>query len=297
MDKLDSALDLRADRALLRHAAREAAALPADQRIAPLDAAVGLEPGLAPAEAETRIDAWLDRLYAGTRLHDRAFRVSLVDRSAKQLALVDDAFLKLAAALAPFERRLEDEAYARAGARSRFAPRYAKALLEKAGGPLAPDANGTLRVTYGRVQGVSPRDGVLYLPQTTLAGVLAKHRPGDEEFDVPAPVREAIARQHARKDGPFVDPKLGDVPVDFLADLDTTGGNSGSAVMNGRGELVGLLFDGTYETIASDFLFDAARTRSIGVDARYLLWSLLEVARAPHLVDELDARPGAAASH
>jgi len=296
MEKLDTALDVRADRALLRHAAREAAALPAGQRIGPFDAAVGLSAGLAPAEADALVDAWLERLYAGTKLQDRAFRVSLLDRNARQLALVDDTFLKLAAALAPFERRLEAEAYARDGARSRFAPRYAKALIEKAGAPVAPEANSTLRVTFGRVQGVSPRDGLLYLPQTTLAGVLAKHRPGDEEFDVPAPVREAIARQAARREGPFVDPKLGDVPVDFLADLDTTGGSSGSPVMNGRGELVGLLFDGTYETIASDFLYDAERTRSICVDARYLLWSLHEVARAPHLLEELGVRPGAAAS-
>lgn len=297
MERLDKALDLRADRALLRHAAREAAALPEGQRIGPLDAAAGLAPGLAPAEADARIDAWLEKLYAGTRLQDRAVRVSLLDRSAKQLSLVDDAFLRLAAALAPFERQLEEEAHARDGARSRVAPRYARALLEKAGGLVAPDANSTLRVTYGKVQGVSPRDGLRYLAQTTLAGVAAKHRPGDEEFDVPEPVREAIARQQARKDGgPFVDAKLGDVPVNFLSDVDTTGGNSGSAVMNGRGELVGLLFDGTYETIASDFLFDPEKTRSIAVDSRYLLWSLVEVAKASHLVDELGVRPQAAAA-
>jgi hypothetical protein len=298
MERLEKALDVRADRALLRRAAREAAALPDGQRITPLDEAAGLAPGLPPAEAEARIDAWLEKLYTGTRLPDKAFRVSLLERNAKQLALVDDAFLKLAAALAPFERRIEEDAYGRDGARSRVAPRYARALVEKAGGLVAPDANSTLRVTYGKVKGVSPRDGVLYLPQTTLAGMLAKHVPGDEDFDVPAPVREAIERQHARKDaGPFVDARLGDVPVNFLSDVDTTGGNSGSAVMNGRGELVGLLFDGTYETIASDFLFDPVGTRSIGVDSRYLLWSLTDVAKASHLVDELGVRPRAAASN
>jgi hypothetical protein len=298
MERLEKALDLRADRALLRRAAREAAALAEGQRITPLDEAAGLAPGLPPAEAEARIDAWLEKLYAGTRLQDQGLRVSLLERSGKQLALVDDAMLKLAAALAAFERLVEEDAYARDGARSRVAPRYARALLEKTGGLVAPDANSTLRVTYGQVKGVSPRDGLAYLPQTTLAGVLAKHVPGDEDFDVPAPVREAIERQHARKEpGPFVDPKLGDVPVNFLSDVDTTGGNSGSAVMNGRGELVGLLFDGTYETIASDFLFDPIRTRSISVDSRYLLWSLTEVAKASHLVDELGVRAASASSH
>ena len=102
--------------------------------------------------------------------------------------------------------------------------------------------------------------------------------------------------QVARKGGPYVDAKLGDVPVDFLSSVDTTGGNSGSAVLNDRGELVGLLFDGTYETIASDFLFDREATRSIQVDSRYLLWFLSDVAKATNLVAELgaDARVGSA---
>ena len=84
-----------------------------------------------------------------------------------------------------------------------------------------------------------------------------------------------------------MDPKLGDVPVDFLSSVDTTGGNSGSAVLNARGELVGLLFDGTWETIASDFLFDVESTRSIQVDSRYLLWFLTDVAKASNLLQEL----------
>ena len=168
-----------------------------------------------------------------------------------------------------------------------MAPVRGRALLAKAGGVLAPDANGTLRVTYGVVKGVSPRDGLYYLPQTTLAGLLAKHRAGDEEFDLPAPVLAAIRAQRAREGCPYVDPKLGDVPVDFLSSVDTTGGNSGSAVLNARGELVGLLFDGTWETIASDFLFDVESTRSIQVDSRYLLWFLTDVAKASNLLQEL----------
>ncbi len=88
-----------------------------------------------------------------------------------------------------------------------------------------------------------------------------------------------------------MDPKLGDVPVDFLSDVDTTGGNSGSAVLNAKGKLVGLLFDGTYETIASDLLFDPVNTRSIQVDIRYVLWVASQVSGATRVVEELGFKP------
>jgi Peptidase S46 len=287
LERLERSYDPAADRALLRYVLLEAAALPAGQRIPPLDAAAGLAPGVAGEEAARRVDALLDRLYAGTRLQEDRVRRSLLDASARDLARRKDAFLELYAALRPFERQLEDERHAREGARSRVAPVYARALLAHAGGLLAPDANRTLRVTYGVVKGVSPRDGVLYLPQTTLAGAVAKHRPGDGEFEIPAPVLEPMRAQVARRSGPYVDAKLGDVPVDFLSSVDTTGGNSGSAVLNDRGELVGLLFDGTWETVASDFLFDREKTRSIQVDSRYLLWFLTDVVRAGNLLEEI----------
>jgi hypothetical protein len=291
LERLEKTYDPKADRALLRYVLVEAAALPRDLRVPPLDQAVGLVPGAPVDDSAKRIDAFLDRLYAGTKLQEQATRLALLEAKPKDLAARHDAFLDLFAALRPFERQLEDARYARDGARSRVAPLYARALLAKAGGLVAPDANGTLRVTYGVVKGVSPKDGLVYQPQTRLAGAVAKHRKGDAEFEIPAPVLEAMRAQVAKKAGSYVDAKLGDVPVDFLSSVDTTGGNSGSAVLNDRGELVGLLFDGTYETIASDFLFDREATRSIQVDSRYLLWFLSDVAKATNLVEELGAGP------
>ena len=164
-----------------------------------------------------------------------------------------------------------------------------RALLAQAGGLVAPDANSTLRVTFGRVMGVDPRDGMRYLPQTTLQGVLDKHT-GEGEFDAPARLLEAAKALRAGKKTPYFDEKLGDVPVDFMSDVDTTGGNSGSAVLNAKGELVGLLFDGTLETVASDFLFDTEKTRSIQVDSRYLLWVWDAVEGAKNLLDEVGIR-------
>jgi hypothetical protein len=286
-ERLQRSLTPKADRALLRYAMLEAAALPPDQRIQGLDRAVGLVPG-APAEASAKtVDAYLDALYAGTKLFDRTTRVGLLEKSRREVAGTKDTFLALARQLLPMDAQVREDEDARAGARARVGPIHAKALVEKAGGILSPDANSTLRITYGTVKGVSPRDGLYYQPQTTIRGVLRKHKAGDEEFEVPEKLRTAIGDQLQRRDGPFVDPKLGTVPVDFLSSVDTTGGNSGSAVLNGRGEFIGLLFDGTYETIASDFLYDTEDTRSIQVDSRYMLWVMKEFSGATHLLAEM----------
>jgi hypothetical protein len=286
-ERAQRSLTPKADRALLRYALLEAAALPGDQRIPALDRAVGLVPGRPEAGSAQTIDAYLDSLYAGTKLFDKATRLGLLEKSRKEVAGTKDTFLALAAALLPADAQLRRDENARYGARSRLGPVYAKALVQKAGGLLAPDANSTLRITYGTVKGVSPRDGVSYLAQTTIRGIPPKHRKGDEEFHVPEKLLGAIGEQLGRTEGPFVDPKLGTVPVDFLSSVDTTGGNSGSAVLNGRGEFVGLLFDGTYETIASDFIYDQQDTRSIQVDSRYVLWVTKEFSGATHLLEEM----------
>ncbi len=286
MERLERSYDPAVDRAMLRYALAEAAALPAGQRIGPLDVAVGLAAEMDAAAAGKAMEGFLDRLYAGTRLGDKAVRLALLERSPAEAA-PGDTFVALATALEPFDRQLHDADKTRAGARSRHAPVYAAALLERAGGLVAPDANSTLRVTYGTVKAVSPRDGVVYTAQTRLAGVLDKDRPGDGEFDLPAPMRERLMATPDRSKHRFADRKLGDVPVDFLSTVDTTGGNSGSAVLDAQGRLCGLLFDGAWESVSSDLLFDPVSTRSIQVDSRYLLWYLTEVARADHLLAEL----------
>jgi hypothetical protein len=241
---------------------------------------------MSTSEAKAAIDRYLDKLYAGTRLADRQFRLSLLDKSTADLVATDDSFLKLAAALEPLMAANRETGKNRAGAFARLQPRYMEALLAKAGGLVAPDANSTLRVTYGQVKGVDARDGIFYKPQTTLAGIVQKHT-GQGDFDAPRAQLDAIQALRAGKKTPFLDPKLGDVPVNFLSSVDTTGGNSGSPTLNGRGELVGLLFDGTYESVASNFVFDTVTTRSIHVDSRYMLWTMQEVDGAGHLVQEM----------
>jgi len=161
-----------------------------------------------------------------------------------------------------------------------------EALLAKSGGLVAPDANSTLRVTYGQVKGVDAKDGLFYKPQTTISGIVEKHT-GAGAVDAPKVQLDAIAAFKAGKKSQYADASLKSVPVNFLSTVDTTGGNSGSPTLNAKGELVGLLFDGTYESVASNYLFDPTTTRSIHVDSRYMLWNMAEVDGAANLLEEM----------
>ena len=295
-DRLQRTIDPAADRALLRWALDKAVALPAGQRIEPLDRLVGLKPGMDKATAGAAVEKYLDSLYAGTKLADRDVRLAYIDKSTAELTASGDTFIALAAALEPLGEANREAAKTRAGAYARIRPIYMEALLDKAGGLLAPDANSTLRVTYGQVKGVSPRDGLFYKPQTTLQGIVEKHT-GSGDFDAPQKQLDAITALRAGKTTVFFDKGLNDVPVNFLSTVDTTGGNSGSPTLNAKGELVGLLFDGTYESVSSDYLFDSVKTRSIHVDSRYMLWTMAEVDGAKRLLDEMGvslAAPAAA---
>jgi hypothetical protein len=136
------------------------------------------------------------------------------------------------------------------------------------------------------VKGVDPRDGLFYKPQTGLAGIVEKHT-GAGDFIAPPKQLAAIDAFLQTRRSPYLDAALNDVPVNFLSTVDTTGGNSGSPTLNARGELVGLLFDGTYESVSSDYLFNEVKTRSIHVDSRYMLWNMTEVDGATNLVQEM----------
>ena len=288
-ERAQRSLDPTVDRAIFRYNVLEAAKLPEASRISALDKAAGLTPGMSEADAGKAIDGWLDKLYAGTRLFDKETRLAFLEKSTEEVLASKDSFIDLAVALYPERHEVEERNKANDGLRSRLAPEYVKALLQFSGGLLPSDANGTLRVTFGRVEGVAEKDGLLYLPQTTLAGIVEKNQ-AKGDFDAPARSLDAIAALRRGKGSPYVDAKLADVPVNFLASVDTTGGNSGSPALNAKGELIGLLFDGTFDTVGSDILFDPVRTRSILVDIRYVLWVMTEVDGATHLTSEMGVR-------
>jgi hypothetical protein len=285
-DRLQRTIDPAGDRALFKWAIGKAAALPAGQRIGAFDKLAGLAPGMDDAAATAAIDSFLDGLYSRTKIGDRDFRLGLMEKSTAELTAAGDPFIALAAALAPLAEEAREAGKNRAGAYARVRPIYMQAMIDRAGGLLAPDANSTLRVTYGQVKGVDARDGLFYKPQTTLAGIVEKHT-GTGDFDAPRRQLDAIAALRAGRKTVFLDKALNDVPVNFLSTVDTTGGNSGSPTLNAKGELVGLLFDGTYESVSSDYLFDSVKTRSIHVDSRYMLWNMAEVDGARRLLDEM----------
>jgi hypothetical protein len=149
-----------------------------------------------------------------------------------------------------------------------------------------PDANSTLRLTYGKVSALpaDPRNDAKINNYTTLQGMIKKYKPNDEEFDLPKKLLEINA---AKDFGQYAD-KDGYMPVNFLTNNDITGGNSGSPVLNGKGELIGLAFDGNIEAMAGDVIFDHMLQKTINVDIRYVLFIIDKFAGAKHIVDEMD---------
>jgi hypothetical protein len=290
-ERLQRSLDVKADRVLMKYALAEVAKLPASQRIDVLDKQIGLSPEMSEVAAGQAIDAFLEQLLSGTKLYQQEVRMACLDQSTAELLAANDTAIRLTAALHPLTEEVRARSEERSGAGYRLGPRYAEALMAQSGGAVAPDANGTLRVTYGQVMGVPARDGLMFLPQTTLQGIVEKAT-AVNPFNAPQAQLAAIKALRAGRQTPYLDPKLNDVPVNFLSTVDTTGGNSGSATLNSKGELVGLLFDGMFSSVASDYLFDPVRTRSIHVDARYMLWTMAEVDGASNLLKEIEARPG-----
>jgi hypothetical protein len=272
------------DLAKLRLALLRAAALPQADR--PKLLSLIVPKGEPTAEA---IGNALDALYAKTKLEDADTRVKLLSSATiDELKKSDDPFIKLALVLRPTLQAYDDNGKAYQGETLLNRVRFVTALRAKAGGVLAPDANGTLRITYGTVRGYKPKpDAKEYFPFTRLREMVAKAT-GKDPFDAPERIVEAA------KKGPFapyVDPELGEVPVDFLSDLDITGGNSGSPTLNAQGELVGLVFDGNYESMASDWQFMPEITRAIHVDIRYVLWIMDAVDHAHDLMKEMGVKP------
>jgi hypothetical protein len=268
------------DRAILSMLIREALSLPQSQRIAQIDSALGRN----DREREQVIASFVDSLYRGTRLADGDYRMSLLSAKHGDLEKSGDPFIRLAISLEKSFDESRERSERFAGVVEQMRPLLIEGLAQwRKKDLLYPDANGTIRFTYGSIKGYSPRDAVSYNAFTTISGVLEKDQ-GAFPFLVPEKLKEICGKKDF---GSYRDSALGTLPVDFIATCDITGGNSGSAVLNGKGEITALAFDGNWDSLASDFIYEPERTRTQCVDIRYILFITDRLMNAGRIMGEL----------
>ncbi|HEY7810488.1 MAG TPA: S46 family peptidase [Allosphingosinicella sp.] len=259
------------DRVLLEQALTEYRKAPAARRDAAWEAKIA--------------EIGMDRLYADTKLGDTATRLAWLDKSPAEFEASSDPFIQLAVAAYPRDIAREREAKERAGKLQAARSAYMRGMLQFAQSKartLYPDANGSLRFTYGKVTGKTV-DGQVWTPFTTAEGLAAKQT-GKGEFAAP---QKAIDLIKAKDYGRWAAPELGTLPVDFMSTVDITNGNSGSSTLNARGEFVGLAFDGTLDGVIADWLYDPTINRTIHVDSRFMLWTMDKVDGAQRLLTEM----------
>jgi hypothetical protein len=255
--------------------------LPADQKIQ------GVEKLLGSAS----VAAFANRAIENSKFKSFDDVKKLFNASAADLRAIDDPALKLVIAAVDENTPLSKKQTEILNTIAAIRPRYVAVMQEfrratNRGLPYYPDANFTLRFTYGDIRGYKPRDAVTYDYQTSLAGVIAKDT-GAEPFNVPERLKELFNKKDFNS---YVDSRLNDVPVNFLATTDITGGNSGSPLMNGRGEIIGLVFDGNYEGLGGDYAYDINTNRTIAVDIRYVLFLTDKFADAGYLFNEMQIK-------
>lgn len=271
--------DPQVEQAILRELLARYRALPASQRIAEVDAVFGSDAASA--------DQALQKLYASTGLGVEAERLRLLAAAPSEVSASNDALMLAAAKLTAAALRIDDEEKTVNGELLRLRPAYMQALIDyrqSRGRAVYPDANSTLRASYGQLQSLAPRDAVSYSPVTAVGGIKEKHT-GEMPFDAPAPLLAAIDKGDW---GSTADPGLKTQTVNILTNLDTTGGNSGSPVLDANGRLIAINFDSNWEGVSASWKFDPRYKRAIHVDARYMRWLMAKVYPAPHLLKEMN---------
>ena len=228
------------------------------------------------------MDLWLDGMYRAATLRTPEAVFALMDGPVEATAMSPDPFVRLALALAPVYQQRRADRQETDGQLTRLHADLVEVKMAFQKTSFIPDANSTMRLTLGHVRGYAPADATVYRPFTTLRGVIEKT--GIEPYNTP----DVVIRLYLEKRfGRFVLPESKQLPVAMLYDLDTTGGNSGSPVMNAAGEVVGVNFDRTFEATINDYAWSAEYSRSIAVDIRYVLWVTENVGGATHILREL----------
>jgi len=285
-----------AESSLLAFLLRKAAELPAGQKLDSTEKRFGNLQG----EARVRAEEAFARSLAESKNFATAESVNaLFEKTPAQLKELSDSMIDFAGEVADLAAQVGTGQRAFNATVARWRPLLVQGMSEmragNAGAPRGqpawgaspyPDANRTLRFTYGDVRGYVPHDAAIYQPFTNLSGVIEKDT-GREPFDVPAKLKQLY---RAHDFGPYATPDGQNVPVNFLSTTDIIGGNSGSPIMNGRGEQVGIIFDGNYEGLGNDFFYNDAKGRAISVDIRYVLFIADKFGGAGYILKELDIK-------
>lgn len=274
--------DLTIDRETLIALLLKSAEMPQGQQLSLCGEILGNSTGINP---EPRAREFVNNLYEETELATLSGAEQLLLRDPEDIK--NDEFVRFANRLASERSAIEATLSGINTKMNELRKRLAEAWLQWKNTEIHyPDANRTLRFTYGQVLSLSVRDAVYYSYMTTLLGVIEKET-GKEPFVVPPKLKELWK---SGSFGPYADPRGHDVPVNFITNLDITGGNSGSPVINGKGELIGCAFDTNWEGVVSDYRFEEKSTRAISVDARYILFVLDKFSGAQDILKELVIR-------
>ena len=263
-----------AEKVILSDLLHQSQQLPAGQRIESLDRILSTCP----------VDSFVKELYEKSGFTDEKFLHAALQRSREEIEGMQDPAAVLMDSLMPGLKKKETEEKRLDEALSELHARLINIKIAYAGKDFIPDANSTMRLTYGHIRGYQPRDAVYYEPLSSFRGVIEKTT-GIDPFITP-PALIDLYRQH--QFGQFYSKKLNGLPVAILYDTDTTGGNSGSPILNDQGKLIGVNFDRPYEATINDYAWSEEYSRSIGVDIRYVLWITQKFAGADHLLKEMN---------
>jgi hypothetical protein len=263
------------DKAFLKHIVMQALELPESQRIEVIDKQF-------KGRTEQEIDQTINQAYAQSKLTDENVLLASFGKPLDELQQMRDPFIGAAQMMYATYQKLRETRQRREGALSKLSALLVDVKQQFQKTSFIPDANSTLRFTFGRIKGYSPVDATYYRPITTLSGVIEKST-GKDPYATPQKVLDLYK---AKDFGKYKNAKLKDVPVAILYDMDTTGGNSGSPVLNASGELIGVNFDRAYEATINDYAWSESYSRSIAVDIRYVLWVTEKVGGATNVMKE-----------
>ena len=247
----------------------------------------GMKAAYGDLKDATTFTKWANNVFAKTMILDESKWANFVGHPDATVLQADPAFAYGAEFLKNYNTKFASLYSAFMNKNAELGKSYLKGIMEMnptAAKKMYPDANFSMRVSYGNVKSYSPRDAVQYDYITTGRGILEKYKEGDYEFDLPSKQIELMKKKDF---GQYIDKAKNDLVVNFITTNDITGGNSGSPVIDGSGNLIGLAFDGNYEALSHKIAFDKDLNRTICVDVRYVLWCIDKLGGASNIINEL----------